>query len=666
MKKIIQIENNNIVIFDKYMFNSKHVFIMLLMIITVFTFFLTDSYSMFTKKDHLININFIAGKLNYTLESSILDNGKVTVDAKNEFKLTVTLNSLNSVDTKYELYYLVNGEKKTYKDLQVNYTDESEDSVSGVIEANGSKQITINIVNLTNRSLEITFGCEGGLVNNELVMSQGLKIVKTVDMNNTVMAYTYVGNQTEPSKFPEKDDGYFIQNLTCTGGEAVWNNEIWAMEIISTSGDTLKCVAEVTDIFNDESGAGKPTVGGNMIPVTYDSDNNTWIKADVKSKWYDYNEKMWANAVTVTPESRADYLDADYGIPISMDDITTMWVWIPRFEYKTITSNVGTEIQINFLDKDESNKTANYITHPAFKMDDNLAGIWVGKFETSSRETCTPNYSSIDRDCDLTSLNVQIKPNVTSWRGIRTSTAFIVSRNMVNTDNIYGFNGDKIDPHMMKNTEWGAVAYLSQSKYGRCNDGVCQEIMLNNNNKYITGIAANGYMVGESSSTDNKYDTEKGVLASTTGNIYGIYDMSGGAYEYVMGVMQDNSGKNVPMSGFSKENNSGFASTVYDTGNFTIYNGSSRSFPDSKYFDLYNYGTSTNDDNAYNRYITGDATKETLRWNDDYTTFVNHENPWFHRGGTFYEYAGAGIFNFNRESGHANSMISFRVVLAVK
>lgn len=50
MKKIIQIENNNIVIFDKYMFNSKHVFIMLLMIITAFTFFLTDSYSMFTKK----------------------------------------------------------------------------------------------------------------------------------------------------------------------------------------------------------------------------------------------------------------------------------------------------------------------------------------------------------------------------------------------------------------------------------------------------------------------------------------------------------------------------------------------------------------------------------------------------------------------------------------
>ena len=33
----------------------------------------------------------------------------------------------------------------------------------------------------------------------------------------------------------------------------------------------------------------------------------------------------------------------------------------------------------------------------------------------------------------------------------------------------------------------------------------------------------------------NRYNSEKGYLASTTGNITGIYDMSGGAWEYVMG-----------------------------------------------------------------------------------------------------------------------------------
>ena len=33
--------------------------------------------------------------------------------------------------------------------------------------------------------------------------------------------------------------------------------------------------------------------------------------------------------------------------------------------------------------------------------------------------------------------------------------------------------------------------------------------------------------------------TGKGVGASTTGTIYGVYDMSGGAWEYVMGNYND-------------------------------------------------------------------------------------------------------------------------------
>ena len=34
------------------------------------------------------------------------------------------------------------------------------------------------------------------------------------------------------------------------------------------------------------------------------------------------------------------------------------------------------------------------------------------------------------------------------------------------------------------------------------------------------------------SGTINAYNTENGARASTTGNIYGIYDMSGGSLEY--------------------------------------------------------------------------------------------------------------------------------------
>ncbi len=40
---------------------------------------------------------------------------------------------------------------------------------------------------------------------------------------------------------------------------------------------------------------------------------------------------------------------------------------------------------------------------------------------------------------------------------------------------------------MMKNDEWGAVAYLSKSKYGKQNE----EVWINNSSSYITGSAGN-------------------------------------------------------------------------------------------------------------------------------------------------------------------------------
>ena len=123
MRKVVRIKDNNLIIFDKLVFNIKHLFIVFLLVTTTFTFFITDSYSLFTKSDSLTNINFVAGSLNYKLESSILENNKVKIDADNEFKLTLTLTSLNDINTKYELYYLVNGEKKEIDGLVVGYTD---------------------------------------------------------------------------------------------------------------------------------------------------------------------------------------------------------------------------------------------------------------------------------------------------------------------------------------------------------------------------------------------------------------------------------------------------------------------------------------------------------------------------------------------------------------
>ena len=49
---------------------------------------------------------------------------------------------------------------------------------------------------------------------------------------------------------------------------------------------------------------------------------------------------------------------------------------------------------------------------------------------------------------------------------------------------------------------------------------------------YITGIAGDSVAASASDSTTNTYNTSKGMLASTTGNIYGVYDVNGPAGKY--------------------------------------------------------------------------------------------------------------------------------------
>jgi len=245
----------------------------------------------------------------------------------------------------------------------------------------------------------------------------------------------------------------------------------------------------------------------------------------------------------------------------------------------------------------------------------------------------------------------------------------------------------------------GAVAYLTTSKYGQ---GLT-EIRINNSSKFITGCAATtpattktygeylaqtdgseGYYEG----CENQYNTEIGYLASTTGNITGIYDMSGGTWEYVMGIVEDAMGSGVPYSGRSNIFNSGFTGELgcptCDTGygnDTSITSIVAQTYPHSKYFDLYSYGESAYHVADYNRGKLGDATIELTNftsnvslgdntrryhstWNKDYAYFIYKNGPWLKRGGYYIDGVGTGMFSFDYHYGGAYSYISFRTVLA--
>ena len=401
--------------------------------------------------------------------------------------------------------------------------------------------------------------------------------------------------------------------------------------------------------FIDKSGANEPVLASNMIPVYYNKTNRVWKKADKNNMdktnpWYSYNSTgeykgMWANAVTVTGTNRTKYLNATPGTTIPMDDITTMWVWIPRFKATTPSNyNGGTQAKPNAIDVTfvKPNETAIDAFTFGTKQ---LSGFWYGKFETShttlASSTTDNNLGCTNETCSNAN-GIIIKPNETSLRYNNVSNFFFASRSMEQTGNSFGFVSSEVDTHMSKNNEWGAVAYLTQSIYGRCtNSTTCTEVGINNNSSYITGYGAPPG--SDYNASNGAYNTSLGKDASTTKNIYGIYDMSGGANEYVMGVLVDTNGK--PRSGYNSSDNSGFTGMLKDG---TTYTGIT--FPDSKYYNLYT-GSS----------YTGHALTETKNWYSDFGSFVNSRNPWFTRGSNCFNDSQAGVFHFFPGYGHADS-----------
>ena len=384
----------------------------------------------------------------------------------------------------------------------------------------------------------------------------------------------------------------------------------------------------------DTSGANAPVLASNMIPVYYDDSKNVWKCADkdnkdIVTRWYNYDYKMWANAVTINYSDSSiknRYFNSDGTLKIKpgeevlMADITTMWVWIPRFNAVTPSNyNGGTQAKPNAIDVTfvKQNETALY----AFTFGNKeLSGFWYGKFETSHTtlaSSSTKNNLGCTNETCSNANGIIIKPNETSLRYNNVSNFFFASRSMEQPNNSFGFISSEVDTHMSKNNEWGAVAYLTHSIYGRCTSSTtCTEVGINNNGSYKTGYGA---PAGSNTSvTNGAYYTSLGKDASTTGNIYGIYDMSGGAGEFVMGVYN----KKPDASGFNI-------------------------LPDEKYYNNYT-GTS----------YTGHALTETKNWYSDYADFVGSAFPWFVRGGVYYNSSSAGVFGFSRDIGNSNFLNS--------
>ena len=390
-----------------------------------------------------------------------------------------------------------------------------------------------------------------------------------------------------------------------TGGEDISSKmRNGVIEIKWLSGTSNK----VSDMPN--APVTKSISNGTMELVKFDSSSKTWVQGEEYSYTKgtgsnDNNSSKWANA------------------RVNINDIDSYFVWIPRYAYRIIyfdsaeskkayqegalteADAVANGKIIGYSDSrgivDASGKKVDsiasttkimvsrdyFMVHPAFmdgsstgfqngEWNAELPGIWVGKYETSGSST-----------------QLKVQPGVKSLASTKIGDMYDYSKTY----------SSELKSHMLKNSEWGAVAYLTESTYGR--NGT--EISQNTDSSYTTGGG-----IGTAF-----YDTNK--LQSSTGNEYGIYDLSGGSNECVAGYYKD--GSNLSYGASFAKGKSDEYSTVYDSEGSSSYN---------KY------------------YKYGDATMETKEWYSDSAAFLRSDQSFFARGGSCNVSSGSsGVFYFD-------------------
>ena len=457
----------------------------------------------------------------------------------------------------------------------------------------------------------------------------------------------------------------------------------------------------------------KPDLMSGMSAIYFDNNKATKVGNTDKDEWYSYNDKEWANAQT---------------------EDGSMWVWIPRYAYKINKSNQTFDVVFlvgttdNYYDKDGKLQTAkrqtsetdipdatkDYVVHPAFTNESNigyvnggwkkeLTGIWVSKFEagyfdknlvdadkekysSSVNYSQTYGYTPAEKNEDARNYLDGVYGSKTtaikyptfqggkySMNYINHNDAFNISKAIAgDSNNVYGLK-NSTDSHLIKNSEWGAVAYLGQSQYGLYNKNIrINNVNMGDNSNFVyamTGYAAKEEDAANTTNTDAiAWNQTGGELASTTGTIYGIYDMSGGTWERSASLV-NNGNSRLNEFGSSlmyslKDGKSSEYVTVYETD--TSVDNTGVSWTDGNLL-------KTNEANYKKNTKYGDAIKETstagtgnTSWNGDYSYFAGLYVPFFIRAGSYWDRSGAGLFFFSRSDGVSYYYGGFRSVLVAQ
>lgn len=267
------------------------------------------------------------------------------------------------------------------------------------------------------------------------------------------------------------------------------------LDISSYSGTKDMFVQFYVIVGSEDLGVNEPQLLEGMIPVKHDGTN--WIITNIgDSLWYNYSNGRWANVML---RDGAKYLDVDgvtlkdigntpldslIGREIPEENTGSMYVWIPRYSFKIENGMVKIKYSEGLVDytddgymlqpafnyaRYKGGDTSNSSNYESLSSQDKYLGMWVAKYPAGSASV--PKYAS----------------NVEEIRNFSIGEAFLKSK-LTGTSSTYGLQGGT--SHMMKNTEWGAVAYLTSTIGNIESESTTGKIYgiynLNNNPEYVS------------------------------------------------------------------------------------------------------------------------------------------------------------------------------------
>ncbi len=326
---------------------------------------------------------------------------------------------------------------------------------------------------------------------------------------------------------------------------------------------------------------------------------------------------------------------------------------------------------------------------------------WVNMVESGIANIEQPARNWLDGIYDETPTKISypvFQPLTYSMNYINENDAYNISKAMNESGNIYGFTTSSSDTHLMKSSEWGMISYLSYSQYGT--NG--QDIAINNANLNsggatrtnsagksgvdsvygITGMTqglADGAetvvkieeikaLSGNTTTTTGSmyaWNQKGGISASSTGNITGVYDLLGGAWERTASYVA-NYHKNLLEYGASVAYDGDVLKTA-STKYTMVYPYDSNIDNNTKEDTEENLSVASNSNYLKNTKIYGDAIREiSLTGNDTWenitSTYPALQNPIMQRGGPAWKNL-TGIFYFAHDVGNSAYLSGFRPVV---